>query len=214
MVTPEMSFDNKAALSYWGMRLIRCAITPPRRKRYLLDILGADGAIDAMRGMGEPTYESRTITAVFQSTEYDPQNTVDRLLNELEGRTVPVVVPDTPNHYMMGEVHVSSGTYQPAGQITITAECLPWRYAKQEIVHNIQASTEVIQYTWRNAGTRLAVPEVTVSDADVTLTYNGENKLLIAGTYLMPDLAIPGRNTITVAVSGGAMTVRYREAIL
>lgn len=214
MIVPDMSFDRKSAMAYWGLHLLSCYITTARKKKYLLDILGSDGAVDALEGMGQPTFENRTITASFQAIDSHPQDTVDRLLNDLEGRTVQIVLPDKPNYYMTGTIHVCCAGYRPGADITITADCMPWRYAIQAVKHTIPASETDVQYTWRNSGTRLAVPEITVAGDDVNIIIDGVAKTLAMGSHLVPDLAIPGHGTITVLVSGGEMNVKYREAIL
>lgn len=208
----ELWFDGKSSLTHFGLDLQNCYITAPKRKKHLIDVLCADGAIDAMQGF-EPTYENRTITASFKilGSGYE---TRDRILNELEGRTVPIVLPDDIRYYMIGEPHVSASGFRPGDPLTITAVCLPWRYARNETVYEVDASETDVQYRWRNAGKRYAVPEITVQSEDVILTIDGNEKTLVSGTYLLSELGIPGFSTIIITARGGAFTARYREAIL
>lgn len=209
----EMGFDGKSSLSYYGLDLQYCYITTPKRKRSLVDVLAADGMIDAMKGF-EPTYENRTVTAEFKVIAGSMEDARNRLINELEGRTVKIILPDNPNYYMLGDIHISGAGCRPGSQVMITADCIPWRYSRIETVYHAAASAANVNHTLRNAGTRLAVPEITVDDDDVIITVNNEEKTLVAGVHLLPDLAIPGDGILVVTARGGSFTARYREAIL
>lgn len=179
----------------------------------MVDVLAADGAIDALSGF-EPTYGNRTLTAGFTVTSGPVDVVRDRLIGDLEGCWVEIILPDNPNYCMTGLVHIAAAGSRPGASLTVTAECLPWRYARQETVHWIPASDVNAQHIWRNGGKRNAVPEILVGDVPVIITVGGAEQILVAGSYLMPSLSIPGGDTITVTARGGAFSVRYREAIL
>ena len=202
-------------MSYYGINLLEAAITAPVRKRYLVDIPGGDGSVDLYEGLGQPVYETRTVTAVFQPIS-ELHQTVDKLINDLEGRTVNIVLPGDAQHYMTGCIHIPSAGRSGAmscDKITVTAVCLPWRYSAEEIVHQIPESETAVQYTWNNAGSRDAVPTVTVS-GELLIESGTASIALSAGIYQMTTLTIPGNGSISVSISGGPAAVRYREAIL
>jgi hypothetical protein len=178
----------------------------------LVDILCTSGSTDLLRGLCEPVYESRTVTAEFDPVG-DVRACVDRLLQELEGQHVPIVLPHDYYHYMIGDVHINSAGAFRGDPITITAVCYPWRYLHQQTVINLPASTSATACELRNSGTRAAVPEVVIS-SDATITCNGTSKTYVAGTYLLPDLQIPGKSSIVIAITGGPVTIQYQEAIL
>lgn len=208
----DMSFNGFSALRYWGLSLKKCTITPPKRKQCLADILCASGSTDLLRGLCEPTYESRTVTAEFEPVG-DVRACIDRLLQELEGQQVPITLPNDCYHYMIGDIHISSAGAYHGDSITITAVCFPWRYLRQKTVHNIPASTRSVAYVLRNSGKRAAVPEVTVTSS-ATITCNGVSKAYVSGTYQLPELQIPGKGSLIIAVIGGPVTIQYQEAIL
>lgn len=202
-------------MSYYGINLLEAAITAPVRKRYLVDIPGGDGSVDLYEGLGQPVYETRTVTAVFQPLS-DLQQTVSKLINDLEGRTVNIVLPEDAQHYMTGYIHIAAAGRSGAmscDKITVTAVCLPWRYSAEEVVHQIQESETAVQYTWNNTGGRDAVPTVKVF-GEVLIEIGASSIALSAGTYQMTTLTIPGNGSISVSISGGPAEVRYREAIL
>lgn len=209
----EMWFGGVSSLRHYGLEMEYCYITSAKRKRHLIDVPAADGDIDAMEGIGEPAYENRTVTALFKILA-DAEETRTRIINDLEGKTVEIVLPNDLLHYMVGRVNIAGAGLKIGDELLITIDCVPWRYARYEVMVSVAASEIEKQYTWWNQGRRLAVPEITVADADVTLTADGETKLLTMGTHLPSDLAIPGFGKRLVTASGGAFTVRYREAIL
>ena len=208
----EMGFDGKSSLSYYGLDLQHCYLTAAKRKRSLVDVLAADGSIDSMAGF-EPTYERRTLTAAFNIISH-PEETRNRLINELEGRTVEIILPNNSNYYMIGDIHIAAAGNQVGALVQISADCLPWRYSRFDIIHRVASSENAAQYVWRNAGTRLAVPEITVESEVVVLTVNGEDFTLVKGVHLLPELAIPGSGEIIVTAVGGTFSAQYKEAIL
>lgn len=209
----EMWFDNKSSLAYYCLDLQSCTITPPVRKRNLYSVPGSDGEIDLLKGMGPPRYEPRTVRATFKLCGANPSQDVDRLVNDLEGRTVSIVLPNDTAHYMMGDIHISSGSICAGGQVVVIATCMPWRFLQQETVIEIAASGEDVLHTWYNNGTRDAVPKITVNSA-IDVTLNGIVTNYQPGTYLMTDLTISGHDSVSVTIRGGSLTVRYKEAVL
>lgn len=210
----EMSFDGKASGSYWGLELVECYVSAPRRKTHPIEIPGGDGYIDVMKGIGRPVYDMRALTALFKVGSRNTSDAVQRLLNELEGREVPIVTPDNPNYYWVGDIHVQGAGIRSGSAVTISATVFPWRYARQEVVHNIPASAADVTYTWYNSGARPAVPELTISGDAVKITVGERVIELPAGSYDLSELEIPGEGSLAVKISGGAMIARYREAIL
>ena len=211
----DMSFDGKSALSQYGLSLVSASITPPVRKRYWVDIPGGDGAVDLYEGLGEPAYENRSLTAVFRPVG-EFQQTVERLVNNLEGHTMQITLPNDSQHYMSGCVHIPAAfapSISSCGEITISATCLPWRYSKAETVYQAPKSENAVQHTLRNAGSRSVVPTVIV-EGEAIIEIGTTSSALAAGTYQMTGLRIPGGGSISIKVSGGPVEIRYREAML
>lgn len=209
----EIWFDNISSLRDYNLEMEYCYITTPKRKRNLIDVPAADGDIDVMEGIGEPTYENRTVTALFKMLG-NIKATRYRIINNLEGKTVQIVLPGDPNHYMVGRVHVAGLGFSPGDELLIIIDCNPWRYARSMVSTSIAASASEGQHTWRNSGRRLAVPEITVESGDVTFVADGKTTVLGQGTHLVTALAIPGFSSRRVTARGGAFSVQYREAIL
>lgn len=210
----EMSFDHVSTKNYLGLDLIRCTISSPKRKTCYMDVLGADGTIDLLKNEENPTYENRTVNAIFVIVDMRAQDTIDRWLNEFEGRTVPITLPGDPSHYVEGAVHLLYGSCFPGKEVSITATCMPWRLSVQECRVDIPAATEEVLYQLYNSGTRVAVPELKVAGGNVTVRCGNLSKVFTSGNHLLPDFAIPQKGSIQLLISGAAATIKYREAIL
>lgn len=209
----EMFINDHSMLQHYGLDLQSCYLSPATRKRQLQSVIGADGQVDLLKGMGAPCYETRTLRATFKLTAADPRSTLDRVIADLEGETLPFNPPGDPEHYMVGDFHVSSAAAVPGGQVVITATCQPWRYLQNETTIHIPASQENVVHTWVNQGRRGAVPTLHVS-GEICITENAVETVYPPGTYQMPDLLIPARGYISVAIRGGPVIVSYKEAIL
>lgn len=209
----DMSFDGRSALRYYGLSLIRCVITPPRRKKSLVSILCADGDLDILRGQ-EPVYESRTVTAEFEPVGRDVASIIARLEDELEGKQVQITLPNDEAFYMIGDIHINSAGQSTGAPITISAVCYPWRYRWDVTVRSVPASAVPADIELRNAGRRSVVPELIVTN-DATVSGNGvADKTYVEGSYLLPEYQIPGHGSVCITVTGGPVEIRYQEAML
>ena len=209
----DMYINNHSLLQHYGLQLESCYLSPAVRKRQLHSVPGADGQEDLLKGMGPPTYEVRSMRATFQLTAADPRRALDRLTADIEGQTLPFDPPGDPEHYMVGDFHITSAAVVPGGQVVITATCEPWRYLNPDTVLPIPASAANQEYTWGNWGRRNAVPTLQV-EGEICITQDGVETVYPPGTYVMPDLLIPACGYITVTIRGGPATVTYKEAIL
>ena len=209
----DMLFDGKSALSCWGLSLDSCYISAAKRKTYWLDVPAGDGKLDAMRGLGDPVYEMRTLTATFSIPRYRRDDIIAKLQRDFAGREIPIVSPDNTNYYYLGEIRVKGSAVD---EIVIEATVYPWRFAQKETVHTIPATSDAVAYVWYNEGSRAVVPELTVSGSYAKIAVDGNTVTLLAGTYNLSEFRIPGNSsiTVTVIISVGTLTARYRETIL
>lgn len=209
----DMYINKRSLLQHYGLSLESCYLTPAVRKRQFYAVPGADGQEDLLKGMGPPSYEVRTLRATFKLTHADPKRALDRLINDIEGETLPFNPPGDLEHYMIGDFHITSAAAVPGGQVVITATCEPWRYADPDKELPIPASAENRVHEWSNWGRRSAVPTLKVN-GEICITDKGVETVYPPGTYVMPDLLIPAYDYITVTIRGGPATVTYKEAIL
>lgn len=199
----------------------------PEPQINLMEIPGRDGPLDLSTALtdGEPVYSgSRELTATLECSEgtyADRVKLIREMVSMLNGRRLQIYLPDDPMHYAEGRVTVKTEYNDLAHcAVTVTAVCDPWRYKKTETVitlHPMGRNSPKVA-ALPNAGGRVVVPEVTVSDVGMTpidLTAYGQTWTLDEnGTYLIPDMKLrPGTTAVTYA-GVGTLTLRYREAVL
>lgn len=210
---------DTAVNGLWTLR--EWEFTAAEQEMALLEIPGrVDGPLDASTALtdGDPRYGSRTLTAVFESSEgsrIERESRINTMVNWLDGWRLNIVLPDDPDHYITGRVHVERLYNDPAhASVRVTAVCDPWRYSTNETVHVLTMATNAQTATFVNNGRRAVVPIVTVEGGTASLTFGAASWALGAGVYALPDFFLrQGEATLTYSGTG-TVTISYREAVL
>jgi len=210
------TYDTAAQL--WT--LASWSFAAPEYQENFLDVPGRDGALDLSAALtnGAPTYHSRTLTVKLECSEgtrLEREAAINTMVNWLDGWRQDIVLPDDPGHYIAGRVSVAKEYNDNAhAAVTVTAVCDPWRYAKEETVYTLTATTETQTAQLTNAGRRTAVPLLTITGGTILLVYGSSSWSLGEGTYQLPDLTLPqGGGTLTYSGTG-TLRISYREAVL
>lgn len=212
----------------YGWTLGPWKLSDPEQKTNYVEKTGGDGSWDLSTVMtgGVPRYKDRTLTVTLensQGTREDREEVINDMVNRLDGLEWPIVLPDRPDHYLVGRVHVAveqnSLSY---AQVTITAIVEPWLYSARETVVELKApitsSTDAATFTLWNNGRKVVVPLLTVVGV-AHLTFGTMRTDLQSGAFEWPALQLlPGENTLIYTGSYGAtgetLTLAYREAVL
>ena len=191
----------------------------PTHEQNLVKIPGSSVTLDLSDALsdGEPAYNTRTLTATFETSEGDRlerKTRITEMVNRLDGRRMDIILPDDPDRYITGRVSVQVGYNDPAhASVSITAVCDPWRYSDTDTVVTLTAASSEKTATLTNTGRKPVIPTVEVTGS-VTLTFEEQTHALTAGSYILPDIYLtPGDHALTYKGSG-AVTLTYREAIL
>jgi hypothetical protein len=210
-----------------GWTLAACQLSPAEEKTNFVDKPGGDGSWDLSTALtdGIPRYNDRTLTVVLESSEGDRQareTRIRQMVNQLDGMRLDIQLPDDPNHHLSGRLHVAREYNDLAhASVTVTAVCEPWKYANQETVVSLTASTTAKTAQLVNNGRRAVVPTIKASgkekatgEAEVRLEYNSSSLSLSTGTYKWPELLLtPGTHTLKYSGTG-VVEITYREAVL
>lgn len=195
-------------------------LTDAEQKTEYLALPGSNGHLDVSTALtdGEPVYNSRTLTATFESSEgtrLEREDRINRMVNWLDGWRMNIALPDDPLHYITGRVHVKRLYNDPAhASVQVVATCDPWRYNVAETVIGLQATAAAQTTALINSGRLSRVPTLTISGGDVLLVAGAASWALNAGVYALPDLYLrPGSTPITYSGTG-SLLVTYREAVL
>lgn len=215
----KIIFDDYDTAQH-GWTLTGWALGAPEQKTNYVDKPSGDGAWDLSTALtdGVLKYRDRPLTASFESsvgTRLEREETIRGMINKLDGMRVHIRLPDDDLHYVVGRLHVVR-EYNDLSHaaVTVEATCEPWKYANNETVVILTATTAKQTYYLVNGGRRVVVPTLQVEGSTVLLEYGTRSISLGVGSYQWPDLLLtPGTHSLTV--SGiGSVIVTYREAVL
>lgn len=222
MVKRKMLFGSYDTALNGLWTLSEWELTDAEYKQNFMEVPGRHGPLDlsgALTG-GEPIFGSRTLTAVFESSEGDRlerKSRIDTMVNWLSGWRMDIELPDDPEHYITGRVQVQRLYNDMAHcSVQVTAVCDPWRFNKEETSVTLTAAAEAQKAVLVNQGRRTVVPllEITGDAAQVLLVFGAASWSLGPGTYQLPDLELK-QGTAELTYSGtGTVTLTYREAVL
>lgn len=203
-----------------GWTLTSWNLSAARRKENLVDKPGGHGHWDLSTVLtdGEPVYEARTLTATLECSEGDRlsrEAKIDAMINEMDGWTKNIVLPDRPLQYLTGAIHVERLYNDPAhASVVVTAVCDPWRYNSTETVINLTATSEAQTADIVNPGRLSVVPLLEITGGTVGLTFGGSAWSGLSGSRKLPDLRlVPGTNPLSYRGTG-VIKITFREAVL
>lgn len=203
-----------------GWTLTSWQLSAAKRKENLVDKPGGHGVLDLSTVLtdGEPVYDARTLTATFESSEGDRlsrEAEIDAMVNQLDGWSLRIVLPDRPLRYLTGVVHVERLYNDPAhASVAVEATCEPWRYNDNETEVNLSATSNAQTVDLVNNGRLAVVPLVEITGGDVTLIFGESTWTLSAGGYRLPDMRLTqGAHRLTYR-GAGTIRITFREAVL
>jgi hypothetical protein len=211
-----------------GWTLGQWVLTAPEQKTNYVEKLGGDGSWDLSTAQtdGIPRYKDRTLTVPLEcsiGTREDREELINDMVNTLDGLEWKIVLPDRPDYYLIGRLHVAVNYSDLAhAMVTVTGIVEPWLYKERETIVEltapITASTETATFYLWNRGRKVVTPLLTVKGV-ASLSFGGVSTRLTTGTYKWPALQlVPGENALSYlgSVNGvdETLTLTYREAVL
>ena len=202
-----------------GWTLNKCTLQDPALKENYVEKSGGDGSWNLTTATtgGIPRYKVRTLEIRLECSEGDRdhrENLINELVNTYDGLEWPIVIPDRPEHYLTGQVHVGVEFSDLAhAAVTITATCEPWLYRAKESIVELTAAESVRRAVIHNSGRRAVVPVLSVS-GNIRIGFGVYTTQLTDGMYeWSPLLLTQGLNELEYTGSG-TLTLTYREAVL
>ncbi len=211
-----------------GWTLTGCLLSDPEQKTQYIEKSGGDGSWDLSTVLtdGIPRYKDRNLTITLECSEGtrdDREEIIQEMVNTLDGLEWHIVLPDRPEHYLVGRLHIAVNYNDLAhAMVTVTGVVEPWFYRNTEsivvLTAPITSSTDAATFYLWNRGRKVATPVLTVNGT-AHLTFKGLHQNLETGTYTWPALQLmPGENELIYTGSYGGtdetLTLTYREAVL
>lgn len=199
--------------------LASCVLTKGSQVQTFVSVPGRYAPVDLSTYLtdGQPYYDSATLEATLEcsaGTREDRTALIAELVNLLDGKSIQIVHPDHPTHYLVGRVQIFPQYNDLAhAAVLIQAVCEPWLYAATETVIRVTASASAQIVQLINYGRMSVVPTVTTT-GEVTLVYGAFTQTLSAGTYDLPDLLLTTGAQAVTYKGTGVITFTYREAVL
>lgn len=215
----------------WGLHLSSVSAPNPEPKMNFVEVTGSSNYIDLSDMFGEPIYNQRTLTFVFQVTNgafgrYQRNATIAEALH---GKKLKIIPDDEQSYYYIGRLNFNSWELElPLGVLTFTCICDPYKY-------NIQATNEAWKWdsfsfvdgiitdasnwfingraTKRILGTnKIIYPEIYCSSRMQISMDSGPWYTFQAGTTKSYDMAIPrGEVWHDLTIEGnGTLSIMYR----
>ena len=212
---------DTAEVGLWT--LTEWELTPATPLTNFVEVPGrALGPLDmsAVLTDGEPRFGSRTLTAVFESSEGtrdEREQRISQMINWLTGWRMNITVPDKPDHYLTGRLTVEKLYNDEAhGSVQVSATCDPWFYSVAETKVTLTAEATAREAVLLNTGRLTVVPllEITGTDASVLIKFGQASWALGPGSYKLPDLVLPQGGGVLTYSGTGTLTLTYREAVL
>lgn len=201
----------------YGWTLGKWTLTDPEQKTNYVDKLGGDGSWDLSTALtnGLPRYSNRILTVPLEcskGTREDREELINEMVNTLDGLEWQIVLPDRPDHYLVGRLHIAVNYSDLAhAMVTVTGNVEPWLYFKKENITEI-AELPRVAYL-HNRGRRAAVPVLTV-EGYVSLRYGDATTEITDGSVSWPALLLTPGTHVLECDGDGRLVVTYREAVL
>lgn len=201
-----------------GWTLGAWSLSNAEQKTNYVDKPGGDGSWDLSTANtnGIPRYKSRILTVPLEcskGTREDREQLINEMVNELDGLEWQTVLPDRPDHYLLGRLHVGVDYSDLAHcKVTVTGTVEPWLYSARESVVELAVNGEG-EARFYNRGRKAVVPMLTVS-GDITLSTEDSSIQLTDGVYKWPALLVMPGVTVVKCTGYGKLTATYREAVL
>lgn len=228
-----VTIGEKHSINDWNLILTRRVISPPEVQTNYIEVPQRDGKIDLTESLTNLVkYFNRNIELdfTFKDDIGNYSTRFSEIQNYCHGKRMQIIFDDDDDNFYIGRIIVEkSEVNEKLGQITIKAECEPYKYdltssdemwlwdpfdfedgVINEFVDVPVSGTETITLI---AKRQVTYPTISV-DSPMKVTFDGVQYDLLVGENKMYDILLPeGENELTFN-GYGTVTIRYRGGSL
>lgn len=227
-----ITFDGKHSWRDYGLILTSTLTPSPEIKKHEVDIPGADGMLDLSEVLGGIRYAQRTLTLTFAFTAgyWRRYSKNSEVANALHGRRMKVVLDDDPNYYYLGRVNFDSWVVDKSlGILSFTVTAEPYKYEtlstmdewlwdtfsfEDGIIRNYRDMDIDGEQDIRIIGSHKRTVPVIISDADMTVAFQGKEYRIAAGRNKIYGIAIGPGEYVLKFKGKGKVSIEYRGGML
>lgn len=194
-----------------GLVLYSKKISPPKARTTTVEVPGRDGNLDITEALtGRVMYEDREISFVFRVPNPKEQwaETYSRVLNNIHGKSMDIVLDDDPDNTYTGRVSVDDfATNRSLAEIGVTCIVNPKKTYKTSVSKTVAVSgTKALTVT--NNGVPV-VPTIT-ADKEMTVSFGGKTHNLSPGKNRLFDILLPEGDSKLTFSGTGNITVEFK----
>lgn len=227
-----IQFGNKNTYRDYRLLIQSLTISTAEPKEELVEVPGMDGNLDFSESLtGDTVYQNRTINiSLAKRKNKNCLSEYSQIQNDLNGRTMKIILSDDPNFFYYGKVRVKDyDKYAILHAIDIECNVKPYKYdlySSDEdwlwdpfsfidgIINetkdlNVDGKLE-IKITGRR---KRVIPKITCEN-ELQLIFNEQTYNLPSGTSYSPDIEICEGENILKFVGNGKVTIEYRGGSL
>jgi len=232
LIEEYILFGDKNTYKDYKLLIQSLLISTPNPKEELVDLPGADGELDFSESLtGDIKYQKRTLTISLAKRKNEScLSEYSRIQNDLNGKTMKIILSEDPNFYYYGKVKVKDyDRYSLLHTIDIECDVEPYKYdltssdedwlwdpfsfidgiinETRDLVVDGELEVSIL-------GRRQKVVPKFVCENPLQLIFNEQTYNLPAGGSYSPDIEICEGENILKFIGNGTVTIEYRGGSL
>lgn len=200
MEYPSFKIGNKDTFRDWQLYTWKdWVLDRPETKTIFVDIPLGDGTIDLTQALsGLPRYNDRMLSIPLLSNKdyYEFHKLYDDIKSYCHGKKMDIEIPTRRGYFLRGTVDITNYSWDGFGTITMEILCEPYFYKSGEVFYQ---KGEIVPRTPLNVTVTnngdLPISPTFNFDGRVAVTIEGQQRILLRGTYRMDNFTIPPKGS-------------------
>ncbi|MGX7200067.1 hypothetical protein [Enterococcus nangangensis] len=187
-------------------------------KTELIDIPAGDGSLDISEALtGEIHYKDRELKfdLLFPEDRTDWDAIYSTILNAWHGRRLPITMPQYPEYYFEGRLHVSRLEEDNSmAKVEVKATVNPYRLKKE--ITKVSGTVSGTSLVFELFNQRMSTFPTFKISANCQIKFNGGTYAHSSGEFTLAEILFTeGINTVEIVVpSGTTVEISYQEGAL
>ncbi len=217
MIETGIKFNN--IHSFYDLDLILAPFTPtPASVKFeYLDVPGMDGSLDMTEAPGRVTYNDREFKFTFtinplSKMTFDEK--ISQVSNALNGLSCKITLDRDSEYYWEGRCFVNEHLQnKKIGKVVVNARVRPYKLRQNPTIISCRLTNNEQIITLKN-GKKSVVPQITCTNDNTIVLFNGNEFNLSQGTHKILDIYLTEGEHVLRVSGSGTITISYQEGEL